>query len=108
VQPVQLAGDPIPRFVEMANCGFGHALADGLVDGAQLSRLLAHPGDDAGRADRRGGERIAQSLRDAILGNQLLDIEIDRRRLDAFAILGRRDDPFGKAAFVSPRQCVQR
>jgi hypothetical protein len=29
-------------------------------------------------------------LRDAILGDQLLDIEIDRRRPDALAILGRR------------------
>ena len=74
---MQLASDPIARFVEMANCGLGDALADGLVDGAQLSRLPAHPGDDAGRADRRRAEQIAQSLRDAILGDQLLDIEID-------------------------------
>ena len=53
VQPMQLAGDPVARFVEMANRGLGHALADRLVDGAQLPRLPAHPGDDAGRADRR-------------------------------------------------------
>src|ERR1700722_15853378 len=58
VQPMQLAGDAIPGFVEMANRGLGHTLADGLVDWAQLSRLLAHPSDNAGRTDRRGGEQI--------------------------------------------------
>ncbi len=96
VQPMQLAGDPIAGFVEMANPGLGHALANGLVDSAQLSRLLAHPGDEAGRTDQRGAEQIAQRLRGAVLGDQLLDVEIDRRRLDGFAILGRRDDSLGK------------
>jgi hypothetical protein len=54
MQPVQLASDPIARFVEMANRSLGHTLADGLVEGTQLSRLPAHPGDSAGRTDRRG------------------------------------------------------
>ncbi len=43
-------------------------------------------------------QHIAQGLRDAILGDQLLDIEIDRRRPDALAILGRRDDALGKSS----------
>ena len=77
----------------MANPGLGDALADGLVDLAQLSRLLAHPGDEAGRTDPRRAEQIAQRLRGAILGDQLLDVEIDRRGLDALAILGRRNHP---------------
>ena len=98
VQPVQLAGDPIAGLVEMANRGLGHALADGLVDRTQLSRLLVHPSDDAGRTDRRGGEQIAQGLRDAILGDQLLDIEIDSRRPDALAVFCRRDDALGKSS----------
>ena len=83
-------------FVEMANPGFGHALADGLADLAEFVRLLSHPGHDAGRTDQRGAEQIAQGLRGSILRDELLDVEIDRRRLDALAILGRRDHPFGK------------
>jgi hypothetical protein len=62
------------------------------------TQVLAHPSDDAGRTDRRGGEQIAQGLRDAILGDQLLDIEIDRRRPDALAVLCRRDDALGKSS----------
>ena len=96
VQPMQLAGNPIAGFVEMANSGFGHAPANGLVDLAQLSRLLAHPGHEAGGTDQRRAEQIAQRLRGAILGDELLDVEIDRRRLDALAILSRRDDALGK------------
>lgn len=59
-------------------------------------RLLADPGDDAGRTDQRGAEQIAQRLRGPVLGDELLDIEIDRRRLDALAILHRRDHAIGK------------
>ncbi len=62
----------------------------------QLLRLLADPGDDAGRTDQRGAEQIAQRLRGPVLGDELLDIEIDRRRLDALAILHRRDHAIGK------------
>jgi len=70
VQPMQLASDPIAGFVEMANPGLGHVLADGLVDLAQLSRLLAHPSHEAGRTDPWRAEQIAQRLRGAILGDQ--------------------------------------
>ena len=82
----------------MANRGLGHALADGLVDRAQLFAPSCPP-RRRGWPDRspRRAEQIAQRLRDAILGDQLLDIEIDRRRLDALAILGRRDDALGKS-----------
>ena len=66
------------------------------MDLAQLSRFLAHPSHDAGRADQRRAKQIAQRKRGAIFGDQLLDVEIDRRRLDALAILGRRNDAFGK------------
>ena len=98
MQPVQLASDPIVGLVEMANRSLGHTLADGLVGWTQFSRLLAHPSDDAGRTDRRSSEQIAQGLCEAILGNQLLDIEIDRRRPDALAILCRRDDARRKSS----------
>src|SRR5271165_6250352 len=96
MQPLQLAGDAKARFVKMANLRLGHPLADELVDLLQLLRLLSDPGDDAGRTDQRRAEEIAQRLRSPILGDELLDIEIDRRRLDALAILGGRDHAIGK------------
>ena len=97
VQPMQLAGDTVTGLVEAANRGLGDTLADSLVDLAQFARLPSHPGDEAGRTDQRRAEQIAQRLRGAILGDQLLNVEIDRRRLDALAILGRRDDALGKS-----------
>jgi hypothetical protein len=43
-----------------------------------------------------GAEQIAQRLRGPILGDELLDIEIDRRRLDALAILHGREHAIEK------------
>jgi len=80
----------------MAHLHFGHALADARMDLPQVFPLLSNPGHDAGRADQRRAENIAQSLRGPILGNELLDIEIDRRGLDALAILSGRDHALGK------------
>src|SRR5208337_3072520 len=96
MQPLQLAGDAKARFVKMANLRLGHALADELVDLLQLLRLLSDPGDDAGRTDQRRAEEFAQRLRGPILRDELLDIEINRRRLDALAILGGRDHAIRK------------
>ena len=96
MQPLQLAGDAKPRFVEMANLRLGYPLADERVDLPHLLRLFSDPGDDAGRTDQRRADEIAQRLRGPILGDELLDIEIDRRRLDALAILGGRDHAIGK------------
>src|ERR1700716_1959645 len=96
VQPLQLAGNAKPRFVEMANLHFGHALADARIDLPQVFFLLSNPGHDAGRADQRRAEKIAQSLRGPILGYELLDIEIDRRGPDALAILSGRHHSLGK------------
>src|SRR5260370_33850301 len=96
MQQWQLADDATPRFVKMANLRLGHALADELVDLPQLLRLLSDPGDDAGRTDQRRAEEIAQRLRGPILGDELLDIEIDRRSLDAVAIFGGRDHAIWK------------
>jgi hypothetical protein len=79
---MQLAGDPITSLIAAASAGLGDALANGCVDLSQLSRLLSHKRDDAGRTDRRRAKQIAQRLRGAILGDQLLDVEIDRGRLD--------------------------
>src|SRR5665213_1287266 len=97
VQPMQFTGDAVTGLVEMTNLGLGDALADGLVDFAQGLRLLSHPSDDAGRTDQRRAEQIAQRKRGAILADHLLDVEIDRRRLEPLAILGRRDHALGKS-----------
>jgi hypothetical protein len=86
MQPLQLAGDAKPRFVEMANLRLGHALADELVNLLQLLRLLSDPGDGAGRADQRRPEEIAQRLRGPILGDELLDIEIAISAGDTYEI----------------------
>ncbi len=80
----------------MTNFRLGHPLADALIDAAQLVRLLADPGDDARRTDPRRAEQIAQRLRGPVLGDELGDIEIDRRRLDPLAILRGRDHAIGK------------
>ena len=55
------------------------------------SRLLFHPSPDAGRTDQRRAEQVAQRLRGAIFGDELLDVEMDGRGLDALALLGWRD-----------------
>ena len=86
VQPLQLAGDAKPRFVEMANPRLGNPDADERVDLPQRLRLLSHAGDDASRTDQRRAEEIAERLGSPILGQKLLDIEIDRRRPEALAI----------------------
>src|ERR1700722_4442488 len=102
VQPLQLAGNPKPRLVEMADLRLGHARADEPVGLLQLLPLLGDPGDEAGRTDPRRAAQIAQRLRGPILGEELLDIEVDRRRLDALAILDGRYHPCGKPRLGRP------
>ena len=82
-----------------SNPRLGHPDADERVDLPQRLRLLSHPGDDAGRTDQRRAEEIAERLGSPILGQKLLDIEIDRRRPEALAILGQRDHAIGKRRF---------
>ncbi len=51
------------------------------------------PGDDAVGTKPRRAEQVGHRLRHSVLGNELLHIEIDRRRPHARAILSRRDHP---------------
>lgn len=90
--------NPAPGLFDpgVANLRFGHPDADELVDLPQRLRLLSHPGDDAGRTDQRRAEQIAERLGGAILRQKLLDIEIDRRRPEALAILGQRGHAIGE------------
>jgi hypothetical protein len=66
------------------------------MDRRQRFGLAANPIGDARAATRRRVEQILQNLRHALLGHELLGIEIDARRLDAFAVLRRRNDALGE------------
>src|SRR5208283_4700748 len=96
MQPLQLACDAKPGLVEMANLRLRHALADESIDLPQLLRLLSDPGDDVGRtrSAARRSDRSAPARPDP--RDELLDVEVDRHRLDALAILGGRRHATGK------------
>ena len=97
VQPLQLAGNAKPRFVEMANLRFGHAAADERVDLPQAP-APSFPTQATMLAGQISGapKRSLSACAVLILGNELLDIEIDRRGPDALAILSGRDHSHGK------------
>ena len=80
----------------MANLLAGDALADPLVDRRQLFRLLAHPGDDAGRTDPTARRTCRSSPARSDPRGSTAGRSVDRRRLEALAILRRRDHAFGK------------
>jgi hypothetical protein len=80
----------------MADLRFRQAGADSRMDPLQIARLLANPRREARRAQKRRAEQVAQRFGGAIFGDQLLDVEIDRRRLDPLAILRGRDHAFGE------------
>ncbi len=96
VQPMQLARDPQAGFIEMADLRFRQAGADSRIDPLQVARLLANPRREARRTQKGRAEQVAQRFGGAIFGDQLLDVEIDRRRLDPLAILRGRDHAFGE------------
>jgi len=96
VQPMKLARDPKTRLVEMADLRFSQASADPGVDLRQIAGLLANPRREARRAQKRRPEQVGQRLGGAIFGNELLEVEVDRRRLDPLAILRGRDHAFGE------------
>jgi ABC-type branched-subunit amino acid transport system substrate-binding protein len=55
-----------------------------------------------------GGTEVRKRLRRPILGQKLLDVERNRRRPDAFAILRRRDHAVGNSARVTRRNWGRR
>ena len=75
----------------MAHASSRHERGDVRRDSLELLGLSFAPGDDAGRTKPRRADEVGHRLRDPVLGNELLHIEIDRRRSDARAILSRRD-----------------
>ena len=99
VQPLSLSGDAKAGFIEAAN-------RRGRRQGCDLRRhrrerrsLAAHPIGHAVRAQTHRSEQIAHRFGGPILGDELMDVEIDRRRPDALAILRRRGDARGKLGF---------
>ena len=103
MQPLQRARDAKTGFVEMPDPGLTDARPDRVIDALEILRLPARPRRQARRADERRAEEVLKRLRRPVLGHKLLHVEIDRRRLDAFAILGRRDHAVGER---SPRHAA--
>jgi len=100
VQPTSRPGDAQSGFVEAAHRHRRDAFANAAVDRRQRLGLAANPTGHARAAGRRRPEQVSQDLRDPFFGHELLGVEIDARRLDALAILGRRNHAFGE---VGPR-----
>ena len=73
----------------------------------QLFGFLLAPGGNAGRTQTPGTQQIFHDVADAILGNQLLRVQIDRRRLDAGPVLNMGGHLRRDAAFVTPWQQAQ-
>ena len=95
MQPTGLPADAQARFVEAAPARRRHAFAKGAIDRLQRFGLGSNPTGHARPAGRRRVKSLA-ALRNALFGDLLLRVEVDRRRLDALAILGRRDDAIGE------------
>ena len=102
VQPAGRAGDAQARFVEAAHRRRRDAGADAAIDRLQRLGLTANPARHARPAGRRRPEQVPEDLRGPLLGHELLGVEIDRRRLEALAILGRRNDARGKSGAGAP------
>ena len=87
VQPACLAADAKAGLVQMAHLRC-HDLSGDVRHHRRL-RLggFRRPGDHAGGAEAGGGEQIGHSLADPVLGDQLLDVEIDRGRSQARTVL---------------------
>ena len=84
------------RIIKAAHARPRHQRANPVGDGSQGLRLSLHPAHHAGRAKPIRAEEVGERLGRPVLGDQLLHMEIDGRRAQALAILGRRADPSGK------------
>jgi hypothetical protein len=81
----------------VADLGLADARPDRAIDAFQVLRFLAcAPRSSGSPRDERRADEALKRLRRPVLVQKLLQVEVDRRRPDAFAIAGRRDDPLGK------------
>jgi hypothetical protein len=86
MQPARRPGDAQAGFVEAAHGRGRDAFADAAIERRQGFGLAADPCGHACPAGRRRPEQVLQNLRDALLGHELLGVEIDSRRLEALAM----------------------
>ena len=63
--------------------------------------FAVHPSRESAGAEIGRAEQVVHPLGDPVLGNELLDVEIDRRRANAPAILRRRCEAWGKLGLAS-------
>ena len=98
MQPLRCAADAqaVRRVVEAAHARGAHERADPLRDRRQRPRVAPRPFRHARRAKAGRANEVGKRLGRAVLGDQLLRVEIDRRSADAPAILGGSRHSFGK------------
>ena len=93
--PLPATRKPVPGLFDpgMAHVSSRHERGNPRRDRLELLGLPLAPGDDAVGTKPRRAEQIG---RHPVLGNELLHIEVNRRRSHARAILGRRGHPLGE------------
>jgi hypothetical protein len=90
MEPLGFATDAEPGFVQIPHRRLGNQGGDMRGDRRQFFGFLLASGDDAGWTQTPGTKQVFHNVADAIFGNQLLRIQIDRRRLDARPVLNMR------------------
>ena len=96
MQPLRPAADAKAGLVEAAHRRRAGLRADPGGHGQKGLSAPPRPFGQARRAEALRAEQIGKRLRRAVLGDQLLRMQINARRLDALAILGWAGNPFGK------------
>lgn len=80
MKPLRFAGDAEAGFVEAAHARGGDERADPPGDRRKRAGFSPHPVHDARRTDGRDAEEIGERLSRPLLGDQLLQMQIDGRR----------------------------
>lgn len=107
MQPLRPPADAQAGLVEAAHARGAEERADPLRDRRKPTRPPPRPFRHARRTKPIRPEQVPQRLGRAVLGDQLLRVEIDGAGSDALAVLGRPLTPVGKAARVCPPQWAQ-
>ena len=99
MQPRRFAADAKTGFVQLPHWGMLHQRRDLLHHRLQCFSFRRTPGGDAGRTPKPRAEQVAHRCRHPIFRNQLLHVQIYRRRFDPCSILHRRAHACGKRRF---------
>ena len=97
MEPLRPPSHPKAGFVEAAYARPQEKRANPGGDGQEGLGAAPRPLRDARRREALYAEKIGEGLRRAVLRDQLLRMQIDRRRLETLAILRRPAHPFGKS-----------